>query len=164
MSATGLAAVRERIRLTMAGVAGIGQVHKRVRAILDEAAVNSLALQGGRINVWFITLADGDPYITVNSKGEPGRNPANHELADYAFVIHGWYAADDADNSEEAFTNLVEAVIAAFRADKKLGNTVIDSGPLQWAEGGYRLMPPKEGGATCHYARLNLRVREQTEP
>jgi hypothetical protein len=64
--------------------------------------------------------------------------------------------------------DLVERVIAAFRADKKLATGqatfVIDSGPIQWVDGQMRMMPPKDGGAVCHYARLSLRAREQTEP
>ena len=71
----GLATVRARIVTILSGVVGIGVVHNRIRAVNTEEAVNALCVSGGHINVWMVTLADRDPYITVNSAGNPGRNP-----------------------------------------------------------------------------------------
>ena len=162
-----LADVRTKIAGRLATVQGIGQVHDYFRAVTTMAELNDWFRRSGRLHFWCVSLAPSDAYVTVGKDG-PGRFPSNYELAHYGFQIHGFYALDDANGSEKVFADIVERVIAAFRADKKLGDTVIDSGPLQWVEGGgpesMRMMPPGEGGALCHYARLALRVKVQTEP
>lgn len=148
-----LALVRTRIKNLVAGVTDVGKVHDYFRLATVEAEVQALFSTSGVLKVWFVSLADQDPY-TVR------RLPANHELATYAFKVYGYQAVKDADGSEKTFADLVEDLIAAFRADKKLGDTVIEAGPLQWRQAGHRTF----AGVLCHYAELDLSVLEQVEP
>lgn len=170
---SGLANVRTAIFNTLSGVSGIAagaaQVHRYFRIARTDGEVKALLTVPGHLHVWMIALAGSDPYITVNSAGTPGRDPANTEHATYTFNLHGYYSVKDSVNSEETFVGIVEAVIAAFRADKKLQGTVIDSGPIQWVQGGgppdgHVMFPRGEGGVLCHYARLSLSAHEQVEP
>jgi hypothetical protein len=167
-----LAQAWARVFTVLSGVAGItggvATVHDYFRTATDEAAQKTLFRgSSGRLHVWMVDLQDGDPYITVGPTGSPGRYPLNYEQAVYRFALYGWYAHNDAAASSKAWADQVEAVIAKFRADKKLtlgdpvtNPPVIDSGPAQWAEGGHRMF----GGVLCHFGRLLMPVKVQTEP
>lgn len=148
-----LAGVRARIKGIVDGVAGVGRTHSYFRVVASDAEIASKLKASGKLHVWMVSLSDQNPYHTK-------RHPANHEQGTYQYKVYGYYAVDDAAASEEVFSDLVEAVIAAFRADKTLGDTVIDSGPAQWSAGGYKTF----AGVLCHYAELDLAVREQLEP
>lgn len=171
-----LAQVRASIKTTLDGsvppggggnLAAVAKTHDYFRTMGNNATEiqrDALFVKNGVFHAWMVTLGDEDPFLTVNSKGEMGRNPANHEHGRYGFKLYGFYAVNDAAASEKTFQDIVESVVNAFRADKKLGDTVIDSGPLQWRQGGYATLPPGEGGVLCHRAVLDLPVRVQTEP
>ena len=97
---------------------------------------------GDKLHVWQISLSDDAPYT------EAARPASRHALGTWKFSIHGHYGVDDENASEKAWAVLVELVLDAFRADKRLGNTVIDSGPPQWVAAEYRQI----SSHLCHYA------------
>lgn len=158
---SGLAVVRAAIATTLSGVAGIGAVHDyfRVTGDVTEAELAALVSPAGVLNAWFLSMADERPYQTK-------RYPASHEHAVYGFSIHGYYAVNDAAASEKTFALLCEAVIAAFRVAKPglpssaFTNVVDEQGPVEWVVSTHRTF----AGVLCHYARLDLRTLEQTEP
>ena len=157
-----MSAVRARILVTLGAVSGItggvAKVHDYFRHIADEKTLKDLCVgSSGRLHTWFISLAEGDPFITENPQGAPGRGIAQ-EFGRYTFVLRGYLAHNDELATEKTFQDQVEAVINAFRQDKKLGDTVIDSGPLQWTAAPYRMF----AGVLCHTAELVLRVKERT--
>jgi hypothetical protein len=76
------------------------------------------------------------------------------------WALRGYMALDDSAASEKTFDDLVEALIAAFRADDSLGGVVDsciigDIAGLQLDEAG----PVMLAGVLCHGARLTLRTR-----
>lgn len=148
-----LASVRTEVKRVLDGATGIGRTHDYFRRIESDADWVTHGVTAGVGHVWFISLADDEPWLTK-------RHPANHEIATYKVALYGYRVVDDANASEKSFATVVENVVAAFRADKKLGGTVIESGPLQWREGGYRML----ANVLCHFVRLDLSVTEQTEP
>jgi hypothetical protein len=158
---------RARVFAVLAGVAGISggaaMVHDYFRLIQDEETLKSLAIgTSGRVHVWMLSLSDQDPFVSLNAQGQPGRAGLNFDQVRYAFQIFGWYGVQDAAASEKAWASQVEAVITAFRnavltGTAKLGEeNVIEAGPSQWVEGGYRMLP---GNVLCHFARLTISVR-----
>lgn len=152
--ASEIANARTRIVTLLQGVSGIGQVHAYMRWVEDDASKASLFVSGGRLHVWMLSLG-GQP-------AQLQRFPANHTQGRLLFHVHGFYALDDSAATQTTFENLVAAVIDAFGADKKLSNSVIESGPAQWQaddEGGHRVF----AGVLCHYARLALPVRVAVE-
>jgi hypothetical protein len=149
-----LSAVRTRIRDKVAAVPGIGPVYDYMRHAVEERRRAELfRADDGRLHFWCVTPAPSETYVTK-------RHPANHEIADYRFDIHGFMALRDADATELLLSDLAEAVIAAFRADKKLGDSVIEAGPAQWVEHDHRMF----ADVLCHHVRLSLMAREQVEP
>jgi hypothetical protein len=147
------AQIRASIQTVLAGVAGIGSVHDYFRLAALEADLKTKLVTDGRLHAWLISLSDEEPLAAR-------RLPACQEQGTWNFVVRGYYAVADAEASEKTFSTVTESVVAAFRADKKLGNTVIEAGPAQWTQGGYRMF----AGVLCHFAQLALAVRVQLEP
>jgi hypothetical protein len=154
---TGFEAVRDSIvALIAAAVQVETPVYNRIRFGADEAFVKNTffsSAQGGRLHFWAVVPASADSYVT-------SRYPANHEHSTYAYDCHAFFAVKDGDSSEILYTAEVLAVIAGFRANKKLNNTVIDSGPPTWAENDFRMFM----NVLCHHGRLAIKAWEQTEP
>jgi hypothetical protein len=159
---SGLAVVRAAIKTTLDSVTGIGATFDYFRGAQDmtEAERDALmATVGGRFHVWFLSMADERPYLTK-------RYPATHEHSVYGFSLHGYYAVDEANASEKTFALLCEAVIAKFRqakpglASSAFTNVVDEQGPVEWVVSGHKTFC----GVLCHYARLDVATREQTEP
>jgi len=160
-----IAAARASIYARLsAAVGSVANVHDYTRMVTDEATRDVVCKKGGLFSFWYVSLADDNPFLTVNSRRIEGRNPINNEFGLYNFSLHGFYGWNDANATEKTFADIVESVVTAFRNDKKLGETVIDSGPIQWHDGKPRMYPPGEGGVLCHYGRLDISVFVQTEP
>lgn len=150
--------IRTGIETVLNTVTGIGRVHDYYRLLNEQTKIVSeyvIATDAGdKLHVWQISLSDDAPYTEL-------RRPASrHALGTWKFSIHGHYGVDDENASEKAWAVLVELVLDAFRADKRLGNTVIDSGPPQWVAAEYRQI----SSHLCHYARIDLPVLVQVEP
>lgn len=142
--------IRDAIKTTMNGVAGIGIVHTYQRYAKEQAAFKALFVTGTELKGWTIRKTR-----TREKSPARGRNNIVH-----TWQIDGYLGFDDANASEEAFDLLVEAVADAFRADETLGGVVAetvvdgeagiqvdDSGPVMFA------------GVLCHSARLRLGTR-----
>jgi hypothetical protein len=162
-----VATARLRVYTTLAAVAGItggvAKVHDYYRFIHDEATRDAVCVgSSGRLHAWMVELADTEPIVALNASGTPGRMGINYEQVRYTFNLFGWYAVSDAAASGKAWADQVEAVITAFRTavltgSPKLGDAnVIEAGPAQWVEGGFRMQP---GSVLCHFARLTMPVR-----
>lgn len=162
-----VATARARVYAVLAAVAGItggiARVHDYFRLIQDEDTLKALAIgTSGRVHVWMVSLTDQDPFVSLNAQGSPGRAGINFDQVRYTFHLFGWYGLQDASATEKTWADQVEAVITAFRnavltGSPKLGDAnVIEAGPAQWVEGGYRMMP---GNVLCHFARLTVAVR-----
>lgn len=149
----GIDGIRTKLAAVVATVSAAGAVHARMRLAAAEAEVKSLFASGGAIKFWAISLADDNPY-------SERRNPARHAIGTYRFSLHGFLAVDDSAATEATFAVTVEQVLSAFRNDKKLGNSVIESGPAEWKESAYRTF----AGVLVHYARVEIAVVEQVEP
>lgn len=155
----------EVFKILSAALGTTAKVHNRQRYAAELVERDKLfKTAAGELHTWWVTTADDNPFLTVDSKGQEGRNPSNYEMGRYTFTLLGFMAMNDGKESELTFEATVEAVIAAFRANKRLNDTVIDSGPLQYRQGGYITFPPGDGGTLCHQARLDLSVLEQREP
>jgi hypothetical protein len=167
-----IAAARADVFAVLSGVAGISggaaKAYDRFRYIQDEAVLKSIGVgTSGRLHVWMVTLATEGPFLHLNAQNSPGWSGINYSKVLYTFDVLGWYAHKDADASEKAWADQVEAVITAFRlavqtGTAKLGDpNVGDAGPAQWVEGGHVHLPPRDGGALCHFARVRVPVRGQ---
>lgn len=161
------ATLRREIKRTLDGVAGIGPTFDHYRHITKESGIQASLVKSGRLHFWCLCLVPSNAVMAE-------RFPASCEHSMYTYDIHGFYAFSQADESEKVFAGLVEGVIDAFRNNSKLRDpaaptvaTCIDSGPLQWIEGGgpeaWRMMPAGEGGSLCHYARLRLPVKVHSQ-
>ena len=149
-----LALARVRLRDKLDTVSGIGTTHRYMPLVSTEKGILDRLTKDGKLHAWCVTLAEDQPYST-------DRKPSTHEHAIYHFNIVAFMAVGDAGSSEEAWQDLVERAIAVFRADKKLGGEpFFDMSPAQWTRGGYVMW----AGVLCHFARLSLKVKEQTEP
>jgi hypothetical protein len=168
-----VATARLRVYTLLASVAGItggaAKVHDYFRFIDSEAARDLHCIgTSGKFHFWMVTLADGEPAVQLNAQNGLGDSGINYEKVRYTFNLLGYYAVDDATQSEKVWADQVEAVIAAFRASvhnpgqPKLGDPNVGYASVpQWLEGGYRAFPPGDGGVTCHFARLQVVVRAQ---
>jgi hypothetical protein len=166
-----LASVRSRIHTTLSDAVVLGaalstqaQVHRYFRSVKSEQEIASKLKHAttSKLHAWMVSL-DERAFTTTRSSRQQGRDPMR-EFGLYNFALYGYYAVDDAVASEETWSDIVEDVIDAFRADKKLNNTVVDSGPPQWVRGGGGegcvLMPSGNGSVLCHFAKLALPVFE----
>lgn len=164
-----LATVRAAITgILTATVGSSANVHDYFRVVRNESEKEAILVKSGALHAWMVCLADEGPFITLNSQGQEGRSPMQ-EIGRYRFSLHGYFGVTDAAATEKTWATTVESIVTAFRANKRLGlqppvGKVIDAGPCFWRRGGHVLMPPGEGGVLCHYALLELNVREQTEP
>lgn len=141
-----LSDIRTAIAGILSGVSGVGIVYEYERFASSWTDFLSLfKTTAGKINGWSITRR---------------RTPADWDVrrvADraHAFVLRGVYGLKDADASELDFQDQVEAVVAAFAADRKLGNTVYDCSPVS-----VDVFEPRVFGTVlCHYAELSLEAR-----
>lgn len=142
--------IRMAIAAMLMSVPGIGRVHEYERyAKTDKDFRAFYADVGDSLHGW---------HIRRVGRVEKG----NFNLVKTTWEIRGFRALNDDQASELEFDNLVDDILAAFRADPTLGNvvqwpapeaeqvpTVTDSGPAMF------------GGVLCHCVKLQL-VTEHT--
>ncbi len=153
-------AIRTAIRTRMLTVANIGVVHAYERYANDMVALKALYFSAphNQIRGWF---------IRPDSVRETGiAIPAYLEVATWS--IRGVMSLSDATQSELVFSDLVEGLRDAFRADSQLGATVTKTGLLQaGADRGLQVDdygPVSFAGVLCHGVRLRLTTtRERTQ-
>lgn len=155
-----VAQIREKIRLKLVGVTGIGQVHDYERFSARDADFQALYKDGAtnRIKGWnFYREATRELDL---DNGEVRRV--------HTWRIAGFMSFDDADASGKIFDDLVEAVATAFRTDRTLGGTVEDIKDMDQEKGESGIQvdaiePVMFAGVLCHRARLRL-ITDTTEP
>jgi len=147
-----LADVRAAIKSTLEGVSGIGVVHDYERYASQQGTFRALyhSAAHGQIRGWnFRRVARAE------------RSPATgRHVVTARWQIRGYMALDDSAATEKTFDDLVEGVVAAFRADDTLGGVVDtlivgDTAGAQLEEAG----PVMLAGVLCHGARLGLQTR-----
>lgn len=145
-------AIRDQVQSTLAGVAGIGQVHNYQRYVTDRTAFESLFVSGGVINAWLHTR-----------RGTEGLRQTNRDtVRRHTWEILGYYGLNDSAQSELTFQALLEAIEAAFRTDVSLGGTAeyVEAIDIQEPVG-HVMLPPGDGGFLCHFAVLRLVIQER---
>jgi len=148
-----LEAVREQIRVILAGVAGIGVVHDYERLSTDwNTFLNHFKDAEGRINGCTITRTATPERWLTNIEYE-----RVHEIA-----IRCYFGLQDGAASEIAFQALIERICDAFRGNDTLNGTCETTCPEFGGMAGRSglqvgLVEPRMfGGVLCHYGELRL--------
>lgn len=146
--------IRAAIAARISAVPDVGNVQafERYTAKLDQ--LRAFYAAGAGIRGWLITR--------VSTRERP--DTSNTRRAIHRWSIRGYCSLVDGEASELEFSNLVEAVRAAFRWDDTLGDvcetTIVDDrAGLQLDDFG----PVMFAGVLCHGARLSLDTQEIVE-
>ncbi|MBI1386283.1 MAG: hypothetical protein GC150_15360 [Rhizobiales bacterium] len=154
MSAPTVTQIRGAIAAKIAAVAGVGKVHAFERYAKGESDLRSMYVTDGVLAGWYVRR-----IATRELSPHPGRSIVWHR-----WRLGGFKGLLDAETTEIAFDETVEAIRAAFRVDDTLGGLVTtctepegdgalagvqldDSGPVMFC------------GVLCHAARLSLSTR-----
>lgn len=146
-------AVRDEVQTLLAGVSGIGQVHNRLRRIVNDQDLKAVLVSGGIINGWMHTRIGTQSTVLTNAEN----------LERHQWMLRGWYSFDDAGNSEQTFQTLIEAIRAALRPELTLNDTAELVEPAQLLDNPepHVLIPPGDGGVLCHMAELRFVIQER---
>lgn len=148
----GFEGARNAIVAKIQAVPGVGIVYGYLRLVASESDILADMLSTGRLHYWSVAPAASNPHATE-------RHPSHAKLT-YRYDVHVFYALDGAGLSQQAFTTVVRAVQDDFEAaDKKLGNLVVECGPLQWTGSDERML----ANVLCHHAQLSLSVIEHPD-
>lgn len=147
MSSTENAVIRRAIAEKMRTVAGVGVVHEYERYAKTERDFRALYGNNDVLLGWHIRRVSRREKLGFNE-------------VECGWEIRGFRSLSDADASELAFDDLVDAVLDAFRDDVRLGGVLLtprddadavptlqDSGPVMFC------------GVLCHSVRLKLTTR-----
>ena len=138
----------QAMRTILAGVAGVANVYETVRNWQsDKQFRDGARTASGGVQFWFLTreataAEDLGPRLTVR----------RHTIA-----LHAYAGVNDAAGSEQTFQALIENVVAALGADRKLGQSARHSGPAEVRAVDFRII----NGVLCHHAELVLLVEEK---
>lgn len=129
-------------------VPGVENVYDSVRNWQTEQQFRAGArTTGGSIQFWFLTRES-----TSASDLGPQFTARKHRIA-----IHGYAGVSDAAASEQAFQMLIEDVVEALGADRKLQTTARHSGPTSVRTVDFRVI----SNVLCHHAELVLDVENR---
>ena len=138
----------QAIQTILGGVAGVANVYATVRNWQSDKQFRDGARTAtGGVQFWFLTRES-----TAAEDLGPRLTARKHTIA-----LHGYAGVNDAAASEQAFQALVESVVEAVGADRKLDQTARHSGPAQVRAVDYRII----NGVLCHHAELALEVEEK---
>lgn len=146
-----LAAMRAALKATLDAVPGIGRTYDYWRLVQHQAEVQADYVSSGKLHVWFLSLADDEPFTESRYVG------CSRVVG--KFWLHGYYALDAQGESEKDFEGIAQAVLTAFRADAQLAGAAIDSGPMRIKEAGHRQFCD----VTCHYVQMETTVLAQVD-
>ena len=136
------------IQTILSGVSGVANVYDTVRNWQTEKQFRDAArTASGAIQFWFLTRE-----ATAAEDLGPKFTARRHTIA-----LHGYYGVNDAASSETAFQALVESVVAALGANRKLNSTARHSGPVQVRAMDFRVL----SNVLCHHAELVLEVEDK---
>lgn len=134
------ATLRADIKSVMAAVSGIGIVHDYERFADDWDTLVQFFVdaegEAGTLKGWTISLASMDK--DHESFGGPGA--AGTVLVTYNYLIRGFMALSDTDETEKTFTTLAISLMAALDADVTLHSAARNAGAS-----GYFFGPPIKG-------------------
>jgi len=138
----------QAVKTILQGVSGVSNVYDRVRNWQTEKQFRDGAkTPGGQIQFWFITRE-----ATSAEDLGPRFTARRHTLA-----VHGYAGVQDTAASESAFQALVESVVAALGANRKLNDTARHSGPAQVRAVDFRIV----SNVLCHHAEIALVVEDK---
>ena len=138
----------QAVKTILQGVSGVSNVYDRVRNWQTEKQFRDGAkTPGGQIQFWFITRE-----ATAAEDLGPRFTARRHTLA-----VHGYAGVQDTAASESAFQALVESVVAALGANRKLNDTARHSGPAQVRAVDFRIL----ANVLCHHAEIVLAVEDK---
>ena len=143
-----LANIITAVQSIVGGVSGVENVYDTVRNCQSEKQFSDGArTTSGSIQFWFITretteAEDLGPRLTAR----------RHRIA-----VHGYAGVNDAVASEKSFQALIESVVQALGADRKLNQTARHSGPAQVRTVDFRIV----SNVLCHHAELVLVVEDK---
>lgn len=154
-----LADTRAAIVARLAAVPGIGVVHAYERFAADQKKFRDLYTGApGLLQGWFVSLGGAREVSAVVGLAT--------QVAGWR--LQGFRAIDDDGASELAFAGLIEAAVAAFRADETLGGAVFDLSDATLGAGEKptglqldKIEPVMFCGVLCHGARLSLTTSQQ---
>ena len=137
----------QAIQTILEGVAGVENVYDTVRNWQTEKQFRDGAAAAGGIQFWFLTRE-----ATAAEDLGPRLTARRHTIA-----LHGYTAVSDAAVSEKTFQALIESVVAALGADRKLNQTARHSGPAQVRAVDFRIV----SNVLCHHAEIALVVEDK---
>jgi hypothetical protein len=136
------------IRTILEAVTGVENVYGTVRNWQSDKQFRDGARTGsGGIQFWFLTRE-----ATAAEDLGPRLTTRKHTIA-----LHGYAGVNDASASEQSFQALIENVVEALGADRKLGATARHSGPAEVRAVDFRII----NGVLCHHAEVALMVEEK---
>jgi len=145
------ATILAKIKTTLEGISGIGQVHDYVRWNKDWPDLFKLFRDGTseQIRFWDISRTR-TPEVSSATR----TNQRTH-----IFRIRGFISLDDSAATEKTFQSLVEDVAAAFRNQPTFGGAALDVEPLQIDNVNHASV----GGVLCHMLEASLSVTEEVQ-
>lgn len=145
------ARIKDRILVADAGA----KVHTRMRNLSAESDQSELIGTDGRLHAWFIrreTTQLTDLVVNQNLTAQQD-----------TLLVEGFYGVNDANNSEEAFDAIVDAVLQGLNNDRRAapGGTKLN-GTVQTADvPALRKMDFVMYGQSqvlCHHVEIAMRV------
>jgi hypothetical protein len=136
------------IKNILEAVSGVENVYDSVRNWQTEQQFrNGARTQGGSIQFWFLTresssASDLGPQFTAR----------RHRVA-----VHGYAGVSDATESEKSFQALIEDVVAALGADRRLQGTARHCGPAAVRTVDFRVI----SNVLCHHAEVIVDVEDR---
>jgi len=130
------------------------KVHTYMRNLTGEIDQNLLVGTDGKLHVWFIRRESSILADLVINEGFVEQKDT--------FLMEGFYAVNDAADSEEAFEALVDVVLQTVDADRRAGAGTKLNGTVQTAGApALRKMDFAMFGQTqalCHHAEIVITV------
>lgn len=137
----------------LGGVTNVGKVYSYRRWAADEASFKSLFATGSTILAWTITRESTE---TDDFDG------GSHDY--HAIVLRGWMGVKDSADTEATFQALVESVRAAFQTNRELFVTGTANAEFSERIKVRKVDYVKYGEYFCHYAELELKVKDIVVP
>jgi len=148
--------IKARLRDRMQTVAGVTKVYTYCRNLTAEVDASQLMAADGKFHFWQMYRESSDLTDLV----------VNQEFTEQedTLVIEGFYGVKDADDSDETFDGIIDAVLQAINNDRragpngtKLNGTVQTAGaPARRSSSRYVMVGPNQ--VLCHHAEIVIKV------
>jgi hypothetical protein len=165
------AGCRAGLAAFLATVPDIGRIHQQRRIMRDEKGVKAVLFNptttvGGRagwINGWMVSPAGANTTVTVRNPGHAGIgiSGGGNNLTTFQWQIEGYFGIDDANDTEQVFSDLAWSVANRLNGYGALGITGITMQlPADVEQFGYAFVA---GWALLHYARIGVAFTGRTQ-